>query len=61
VNILKSIHRDREISRRKNGHVVDNRNIFLLEEQQIKKAEKAKRKQERQLHKGEVEEWAKDD
>jgi hypothetical protein len=60
VNIFKAIHRDSEISKRKNGHVVDNRNIFVLEEQQRKKADKAKRKQERQLHK-ETEEWAKDD
>lgn len=55
MNITKCGNRDRKISKRKNGHVVDNRNIFVLEEIKRKKAEKAKRKLERLRNKTEEE------
>jgi len=54
MRIEKCNKRDRQISRRKHGHVIDNRSIFILEEIQRKKAEKAKRKQERRLHKEDI-------
>ena len=46
MNISKAIKRDREINRRKSGHRVDNRNIFLLEEEKKKKAEQIKKERE---------------
>jgi hypothetical protein len=61
MNLFKASKRDRELSRKKHGHVVDNRNIFVLEEIQRKKAEKIKRKQERQAHKEEIGEELHDD
>jgi hypothetical protein len=53
MRISKAIHRYSDIQKRKSGHKIDNRNIFLLEEIRRKKAEKAKRKMEKRLHKEE--------
>ena len=46
MNLTKAIQRDREINKRKNGHRVDNRSIFLLEEQKKKKAEQIRKERE---------------
>ncbi|HAQ03065.1 TPA: hypothetical protein DCQ22_04195 [Candidatus Nomurabacteria bacterium] len=54
-SIHKSLGRDRKILKRSRGPIIDSRSVFLIEELQRKRAEKAKRKIERQLHK-EVEE-----
>ncbi|HBY20736.1 MAG TPA: hypothetical protein DEG71_06975 [Clostridiales bacterium] len=54
MRIEKANKRDRQIQKRKSGHVIDNRNIFILEEIQRKKAEKAKRKIEKRIHKEDI-------
>lgn len=45
----KALKRDKKIHKRKHGHVIDNKGIFILEEMKIKRAnkEKAKRKKQR--------------
>jgi hypothetical protein len=52
-NLKKSLRRDREIDRRKNGHQVDGRSLFIIKEIQRKRSEEIKRnriqKQERFL------------
>jgi hypothetical protein len=51
VNITKASRRDVEISKRKNGHQVDGKGVFLIKEIQKKKYNEIKRnrirKQER--------------
>lgn len=46
MNLKKALRRDNEIEKRKNGHKVDNKNIFLLEEIKKKKAEQIKKERE---------------
>jgi hypothetical protein len=40
--LSKALKRDRKINRKRSGHQVDNKGIFLLEEQKYKRAEKEK-------------------
>ncbi len=42
--IDKASRRDSKINKRRSGHQVDNRNIFILEEQKKKRSEAWKRK-----------------
>lgn len=51
MKLSKAIRRDAEIQRRRTGHVVDNKGIFLQQEEQRKRAEKIKqeRKQKEEL------------
>ena len=46
MNIYKSMRRDTKINKRKNGHQVDNRNIFIIEGEKRKRAEAIQRKRE---------------
>ena len=46
-SIHKSLGRDRKILKRSRGPIIDSRSVFLIEELQRKRAEKAKRKIER--------------
>ena len=56
MRIEKANKRDRLHRKRTKGIVIDGRSVFLLEEIQRKKAEKAQRKIERRLHKDDSEE-----
>jgi hypothetical protein len=44
LNINKALRRENKISRRKNGHQVDNRNIFILEEEKVKRKREIEQK-----------------
>lgn len=43
MKIQKAIRRDRDIQRRRGGHQVDNKGIFIVLEEQKKKAKKIKK------------------
>ena len=45
-SISKAISRDRKINRRKNGHQIDNRGIFVIEETKRERARKIKQQRE---------------
>jgi hypothetical protein len=45
-SIYKALRRDRKINRRRTGHQVDGRSVFLLEEEKKKRAEAIKRRRE---------------
>jgi hypothetical protein len=52
VNITKATKRDSKLRKRKSGHLVDGRSVFLLQDIQVKKAkdiEKARKLKEQLL------------
>lgn len=51
MKIQKAVNRDKKIHSKKHGMRVDNRGIHLLEEQIIKKANKAKSKNKKKKYK----------
>jgi hypothetical protein len=61
MRLDKALHRDNERRKRTKGLVIDGKGVFILEEILRKKAEKVKRKQERQFHKEEIGEELHDD
>lgn len=43
AKLERSLRREKQIQRRKNGHQVDNKGIFLLEEQKVKRKQEIQR------------------
>lgn len=46
MKIHKALKRDKKIQRRKSGHTMDNRSIFLLEEEKKKRALQIRKERE---------------
>lgn len=44
MKLSKALRRDEERNKRKYGHRTDNRNVFLIQEEKIKRAEEIKKK-----------------
>jgi hypothetical protein len=49
MNINKANNRDRKINKRKYGMLIDNRNIFILEEEQKKRSLQIKKERKNKL------------
>lgn len=51
MNIRKAENRDRKINRRRHGHRVDGRSVFLIEEVVQQKAKRARKQAQREAEK----------